>query len=83
MLHLQDGVLVIGDGLAGGELYLAAYHHVGHLVQHVHQLSPVEDGAAVSDLFDLLNFVGDEDDGLAALAQLADDFEEEVDLLRG
>ena len=90
VLHLQDDVLEAALGLVGLEVHLAADHEVRHLlrggglhVQHVDELAAAQNGAAVGDAADLLDLMGDEDDGLAAFTKAVDDLEQEFDLLGG
>ena len=64
------------------ERHVAADHQVRHLlrrgrrdVQHVHQFPAAQNRAAVGDLLDFLELVGNQDDRLAAVAQRAQDFQ--------
>ena len=89
MLDLKHRVPVMRGILFRIEIHLAPDHQVRHFlhgrglhVQHVHKLSPKENGAAVCDALDLLDLVRDEDNRLAVASQAVDDFEQEIDLLR-
>ncbi len=72
-----------------GQLDRAAHHHRGELgvagagVGLADDLAEADDGDAVGDLADLAELVGDEDDRLPGLAELAHDVHQLVGLLRG
>ena len=72
------------------KLDITADHHAGELllggvldIHSSHILALAQDGAAVGDRHDLVELVGDEEDGLALLLEPAHDLHQLVDLLRG
>ena len=88
-LDLQDGLAGLGRLLVDGKFHIAADHHAGKLflrrVLDVHGadvLALAQDSAAVRHGHDLVELVGDEEDGLAFLCQAAHDVHELFDLLR-
>ncbi len=66
------------------------YHHVGHFLgigvfgQHIsHKAALIQDGHPVRQAFHLMHFVGDDDDGLAAIPHVPQDGKKLFRLLRG
>ena len=79
----------VGGVLVDDQLDRAADHHRGELgvaglgVGLADDLAEADDGDPVGDLADLAELVGDEDDGLPGLLELAHDVHQLVGLLRG
>ena len=72
------------------QLHIAAHHHAGKLflggildVHGTHALALAQNCAAVCHSHDLVELVGNEQDGLALLLEPAHDLHQLVDLLRG
>ena len=89
MLHLQHALTRRLGLLVDVEVYHAAHHFVGHFlrggigdVDCVDKLAAPDDHAAVGDLLDLLELVGNEDDGLAPCDKRTHDRDQIFDLLR-
>ena len=94
---VHSNVLHVQHDLAGGcglffdlKLDIAADHHAGKLflggvldVHGTHILALAQNAAAVCNGHDLVQLVGDEEDGLALLLEPAHDLHQLVDLLRG
>ena len=87
-LHLEDGLLGLGRLLMDRELHIPAHHHAGELLPaglgDVHGadiLALPQDGAPVRHGHDLVEFVGDEQNGLALRRQILHDLHQLVDLL--
>ena len=87
-LHHQNGILGLGRLLVDHEFHVPAHHHAGELlpagVRDVHRadvLAFPQDRAAVRHGHDLVELVGDEQDGLALCRQILHDLHQLVDLL--
>ena len=88
MLYTQHFFLKVRCRFRSYEIDLPAHHQVGHglsgssgHIKHVDEFASAQHGAAVCDLFDLLQFVSDEDDRLAVGPKFPDDIQQELDLL--
>ena len=86
---LQQRRLLPHHGALDGELHLLPDHHLGerrlrrlHCVDAAHGLALPENGDAVGDRHDFMQFVRDDDDGLAVLLHRAHDGKEFFRLLR-
>ena len=86
--HLQHRLLGLGGGLVHGELHVPAHHHAAELllggagdVHGADVLALAQHAASVADLHDLVELVGDEEDGLALGGQTLHDLHQLVDLL--
>ena len=87
-LHLQDGLAGLGRLLVDHKLHVAAHHHAAELfpggignVDGADVLALAQHRAAVGHLHDLVELVGDKEDGLALRRQGAHDLHELFDLL--
>ena len=88
-LHHQDGILGLGGLLVDCELHVPAHHHAGQLftaglgdVHRADVFALPQDRAAVRHGHDLIQLVGDEQDGFALCRQVLHDLHQLVDLLR-
>ena len=88
MFYTQNFPAEFGIRLVHRKADLPAHHQIGHglcvrrgYVQHINQSAAAKDSAAVCDLLDLLQLMGDQDDGLAVALQTADDLQKKFDLL--
>ena len=86
--HPQNGVLGLGRLLHHLQLHRAAHHHVGQLllvgvagVHRAHIPALAQNGDPIRHGHDLVELVGDKQDGLALLGKAAHDVHQLVDLL--
>ena len=90
ILHIQHHLTGGGGLFVHLQLNIAADHHAGKLflggvldVHSAHILALAQDRAAVCHCHDLVELVGDEEDGFALLLEPAHDLHQLIDLLRG
>ena len=88
MLHVQHHVAGLGRLLMDGEFHVPAHHHPGQLrlggvgdVDGAHVFALAEDGTAVRHRHDLVELVGDKENGLALGGQILHDLQQLVDFL--
>ena len=90
VLHLQNHIPGVAFLLLDGKLHIPSHHHPGQVrlgaVLHIHSadvLALAQHGAAVSHGGNLVELMGDEEDGLALCRQIAHDLQQLLNFLRG
>ena len=86
--NLKDGLAGRGGLLLDLEVHVVSDHHVGEVLlrdvrdgDFVDVLAAADDRAGVGGRLDLLELVGDDDDGLTRAGEVVHDLDEAVDLL--
>ena len=89
VLHVQHHLAGVGRLFLDLKLDITAHHHAGKLflggvldLHSAHILALAQNGAAVCHRHDLVELVGDEEDGFALFLEPAHDLHQLVDLLR-
>ena len=90
MFNLQNRFSRLCFLLVYAEAYISAYHHSGKLflggicnLNRSYAFSLAQDGTSVCHLHDLVELMGDKEDGLAFLCKVFHDLHQLADLLRG
>ena len=88
VLHIQNHLARVRLALGDRKFHVTAHHHPGQLclggVRDVHGadvLALAQDGAAVGHRHDLVELVGDEEDGLSLRREIAHDLQQLLDFL--
>ena len=89
VLHFQNGVARLGWFFADGEADVSSDHHAGEFflgsfadVDGSDVFSFAENRTAVGNFHDLVEFMGDEEDGFSFFCQVLHDLHQLVDFLR-
>ena len=90
MLYHNAGLGIHGGRTVNVQRHRTSNHHIGHLLgvgfpcEHIaHELAVAQDGHPIGQVLHLVHLVGDDDDGLAVVAHIAQDLEELFRLLGG
>ena len=90
VLHIQNHLRRVRLALGDCEFHVTADHHPGQLclggirdVHGAHVLALAQNGAAVGNRHDLVELVGDKEDGFPFRREIAHDLQQLLNLLRG